>query len=532
MIAAAKPDFYPNGGLMVRRDAPAPGRVDLGEVLGRAAVRWQDDRRIKGSYDAARDGTETVNIWANADHYDSDSANSPLVRRKLVSRSRYEVGSNGYSDGITKTYATDIVGPSPTLQMATTSENFNRMVEREWMAWAKETRFRRDLWTMAHAYDQDGEAFGVIRQNMGLRHPVKLQVKLVETEQCTDLYLPAGEPGRVDGIEFDQFGNPTYYRFLREHPGSALLSGVYDEPERIAARFVCQWFRQTRPGQHRGIPTRTSTLNIGASSRRWREAVVGAAENIADFCLFLQTNLPPNEAELLEPMSTAEIYKRLMTALPEGYNAFQPKAEQPTANHQEFNRSLIAEQSRPNSMPYSKAACDNSGNNFASGKLDHLPYYQQIDDVDRLDCEDLVLDVVFRQWFDFAVIAFGWLGGNPTAISEQARSHAWGWKRHPVADEKSAAQANDTMLKNGSTSLAEIATDEGCDYEDRVRREAEAYGITPEQQKQIDLLRNLPQHIVGPVAQILGLEITPETTATEQPPTGESDEDATDDAES
>lgn len=527
MIAAASRFRDTTGGLLPGNGKPAK-RDRLDEIIVRSAQDFSKRRRVDASYDAARDGTETVNIWANADHFDADSANSPLVRRKLVSRSRYENGSNGYSDGITKTYATDIVGPSPSLQMGTTSENFNRMVEREWAAWAKETKLRRDLWTMAHAYDQDGEAFGIIRQNLGLRHAVKLQVKLIETEQCTDLYLPAGEPGRIDGIEFDRFGNPTYYHFLKEHPGSALLAGVYDPPERVPARFVCQWFRQTRPGQHRGIPTRTSSLNMGATSRRLREAVVAAAENIADFCLFLQTNLPPNEAELLEPMSTAEIHKRLMTALPEGYNAFQPRAEQPAANYTEFNRALISEQARPNSMPYSKAACDNSGNNFASGKLDHLPYYQQIDDVDRLDCEDLVLDVIFRQWFDFAVLAFGWLGGNPDVITDQARMHSWGWKSHPVADEKSAAQANDTRLKNGSTSLAEIATEEGCDYEDRVRREAEAYGITPEQQKQIDLLRNLPQNLVSPVAQILGIEIAPEQTPPAQP-AEENDEDVPED---
>ena len=246
-------------------------------------------------------------------------------------------------------------------------------------------------------------------------------------------------------------------------------------------------------------------LNVGAAARRYREAVIAGAENIADFSLFIKTTLDPDQVDSVSPMSTLDIQKRMMTALPAGYDAFQPRAEQPTANYESFHKSLVNEQARPRSMPLNKAMCDSSDYNFASGRLDHSTYYGSLD-VDREDCNDLVLDApVFDTWFDQAVLVFGWLGGDPTVISEAAKAHTWDWPKHQVADIKSEATANQTKLQSGQTSLPSIYSDSGKDYEDEVLSEATANGITVEQQKQINVLRNVPAHAINQVAAVLGI---------------------------
>lgn len=486
-------------------------RQELASAFASTYTATQEKRkRINARYDAAEETPEFKNYWANADTYDSDSANSRRVRQKLVSRSRYETGNNGYASGITRTFATDVVGKGPKLRMQTASENFNRMVEREFMLWAKQTQLRRKLWAMAHAYDQDGETFGVMRQNAGINHPVKLDLTLHETEECRSPLGDATLTNEVDGIEFDSFGNPTVYSFTN-HPGSNGLEpyGVY---ERIAAKFVCHWFLLERPGQHRGVPIGVSGMNLGAARRRWTEAVVAAAENIADWSVLLKTTLPPDEADAVEPMSTFDIQKRMMVTLPDGYEAQMPKAEQPTAQHGEFTKSLVSEQARPRCMPYNKAASDHSGDSFASGRLDHIPYFEGIDNVNRQDCEDLVLNQLFDVWYDFAIVTYGWLGGNPEAIGPAARIHGWDWPTHVVADQKSDASAKDTKLKSGQTTLAELSNEGGSDYEDRLVMEAESNGLTTDQQRQYNFLVNVPQHLVQAATQLIGLEI--ETTGT------------------
>ncbi len=495
-------------------------RADIGQQFADAQNEGRRQRKLQATYDAAGSSDEFKNYWAASDGLDADSANSFAVRQNLVRRSRYDINNNGFSDGIASTYATDVVGKGgPTLRMQTSSAGFNRMVELAWYDWCKEVKFRRKLVCSALAKHGDGEGLGVLRRNSKLKHPVKLDWVLIETEQCQTPMLPYGKAGYIDGIEFDEFGNPTFYDILKQHPGSNQHwnSGL-QTVEKVPAKFVTHWFKLKRPGQHRGIPACTSTLNLGAASRRYREATLAAAELIADYTLFLKTQFEPDEMDSVSPMSTIDVQKRMITALPAGFDAFQPKAEQPTASYSEFTKSQVNEQARPLSMPYNKAACDSSSYNYASGRLDHQTYYGHLD-VDREDCNDCVLDPMFAVWFDYAVVAYGWLGGNPDAISERAKAHIWDWSPHQVADIGTEADATDKKLKNGTASIGSEQVAAGLDPEDELVKTAEYNGVTVEQQRQINMLLNLPQHVIPIVAQILKLVPNPTASAFTPPAT-------------
>lgn len=436
---------------------------------------------IRARYDAAQNTPGFKNYWANADQLDADSAHSPQVRHSLIARSRYEVGNNGYADGIAQTYSTDVVGTGPLLRMQSGSDNFNQMVEREFYAWCKAVHFRRKLWCMVHAKHTDGEGFGSLRQNNRIRHAVKMDVVLHEAEQVQTPYLPFEEAGYIDGIKFDQFGNVEWYDLLQHHPGATNGLHLDMTPERIPADRMLHWFKLRRPGQHRGVVECASTLNTGASARRWREATLIGAETAAELTMFLETTMAPEEVESeVNPMEQFEITKRMMTALPAGYKPFQMSSEYPTASHESFHKTLVNEQARPKSMPYNKAACDSSSYNYSSGRLDHQTYYSALD-VDREDCNDLVLDPLFDAWFDLAIIAFGWLGGNPLTVSDGARAHSWDWPKHRVADVESEANANQTALQSGQIGLHQIYTDGGLDLEDEIPKMALTFGVTPEE---------------------------------------------------
>lgn len=472
--------------LRFQKSAPAPAPVAVPPGI-LAAIEAMQERyaKLRATYDAARTSTEMQNIWANADHFDADSAHSPTVRQALVSRSRYEIANNGYADGIASTYATDLVGVGPTLRMQTGSDGFNRMVELTWFLWTKATHFRRKLWCMAHAKHGDGEGFGVVRRNPNVKHPIPLDVVLYETEQCHTPYLSFGEVGYIDGIKFDSFGNPEWYDLLHQHPGGT--SGIIYDPvaERVPAEFMLHWFKMRRPGQHRGVPESSSTLNTGAAARRWREATLAAAETAADFSVILKTAFQPDQVGSMVPMDTFEVQKRMMTAVPAGWDANQMRAEHPNAQYEAFHKTLINEQARPKSMPFNKAACDSSSYNYASGRLDHQTYYAALD-VEREDGNDLVLDPLFSVWFDLAVVRFGWLGGNPEAIGPGAKLHLWDWPKHRVADVEAEANANQTKLKSGQAFPHSLFSDAGLDFEDELEKAATSFGVdVPKMRKRL-----------------------------------------------
>lgn len=443
--------------------------------------------RIHAKYDGASSSTEFSNYWANADLLDADSANSLAVRRKLVSRSRYEVESNGYSDGMVQTHANYLVGTGPKLRMQTGSPGFNRTVETQWKAWTKKVFLRRKLWTMAHAKVQDGESIGVLKNNPNVRNPVTLDIAIYETEQCHTPQLPYGVEGYIDGIKFDEYGNPEYYDLLPQHPGSA-FAHLNWTPIQIPAASVLHWFAMRRAGQHRGVPEFRSTLNVGAQGRRWREATIAAAETAADFSALIHTNMPPDDsADPISPMTTVGFEKRMMTALPMGWDVAQMKAEHPNSTYGEFNRAQIGEQGRPKSMPFNVAAADSSGYNYASGRLDHQTYFGAVD-VERCDGDELVLEPAFEAWYEEAAIVFDWPRDRRLPA---VPAHTFDWPKHPVADQKSEAVAIDSRLRNGSASLSDVYSDAGKDFEDHVEKMADDYGVTPEEMRKILLKTNL-----------------------------------------
>lgn len=492
-MSNVSPILDASGKPFLKASKPA-ARHELAEVAGRP---------IRARYDAAQDWDQTKHHWANADTYDADSSNSREVRSKLVPRSRYETWNNGYSDGIAQTSATDLVGVGPQLRMQTGSKGFNRMVELRWYEWCKAVQFRRKLWTMAHSKHVDGESIAVMRRNPRVRHDIKLDVVLYETEQCQTPYLPFDQPGYIDGIRFDEFGNAIVYDILHQHPGTNRSMTLDPVPEEVPADRVLHWFKLRRPNQHRGIPETTSTLNLGASARRWRESTLSHAELIAKLTVLLKSLANPSEedADNVAALSTLELLTGMMVNLPNSVEPVQLDAKQPAQTYSMFHKALINEQARPKSMPYNKAACDSSDYNYASGRLDHQTYYAALD-CEREDGNDLVLDPLFTLWFDFAVMRYGWLGGNPETIGYGARAHLWDWPKHRVADVESEANANQTRLKSGQVFLHTLYTDGGTDFEDEIEKGAATFGIKPEEMRKrlLDVILPEPKQEAKPPA--------------------------------
>lgn len=431
-----------------------------------ALLQLTNNRRASMSYDAARSGTDLDNHWAFSDALDPDSSHNRSVRHTLMKRSRYEQGSNGFYDGIINTHANMLVGLGPTLRMLTGSRAFNQLVEREFYKFTQKIQLRRKLWAMAHARTGDGETFALLVNNPAIEG-VQLDLLPIEAEQCQSGY-DGFEAGRIDGIRYDENNNVIGYDILPHHPGGQ--SGfLITDPVTVPANQVLHWFKLKRPGAHRGVPDMTSTLNVGATSRRQREATVAAAETAADIAAMLTSGLTAagsDEADPVAPFSSVEFAKRMLMVAPMGWDVKQMKGEHPNAQYADFHRLQVSEQARPISMPYNAAACDSSTYSFASGKLDTLCYRAALD-VERADCNELVLDPLFAAWFREWTILAGRRDIPPT--------HQWDWPTHPVIDAAAEASAIDTKLKNGTLTLRQAHSDAGMDLEDQITIMAEDF---------------------------------------------------------
>lgn len=406
---------------------PIPTQAEIARAHTVRSVR----AKIRAAYDAAQTTSENSKHWRWADDLSASEANSLEVRRTLRSRARYEcLQSNSFAKGIVSTLANDFISTGPSLQIQMPDrDEVARSIEAAWKRWAKEVCLVRKLRTARLAKCVDGEAFLVAATNPRLRGAVKLDIRLVEADQIsTPGWFDGLRENAVDGIRFDQWGNPSEYHQLAFHPGDRRGYGAVHEYTRLDPEYVVHLFNHDRPGQVRGIPEVTPALPLFAMARRYTLATVLAAETAADFVAILQTQANAFEMEGQSPQNpfeSTDIDRGLMTALPYGYELNQLKAEQPTTTYVEFRNALLQEIARCIHMPTNKARGDSSGYNYSSARLDHQIYYHAID-CERVDWESECLDRIFGWWLDEALLAsprdFVGLG------SVEEIPHCWTWK--------------------------------------------------------------------------------------------------------
>ena len=247
---------------------------------------------------------------------------------------------------------------------------------------------------------------------------------MIEADQVCTPDFDASKSKQVDGIVFDDAGNPVEYHVLKSHPGETIRFNR--DFERISAEAMIHWFRLDRPGQARGVPDIMPALPLFAQLRRFTLAVLAAAETAADFAGILYTDAPANgEADAAEPFEPIELEQRALVTMPGGWKMSQIEAQQPATTYAEFKHEILNEIARCLSMPFNIAAGNSSGYNYASGRLDHQTYYKSIR-VEQVQLETVLLDRVLAAWFDEAALIPGYLPADLGPFAEWSPSMVLG----------------------------------------------------------------------------------------------------------
>ncbi len=230
---------------------------ETAKPIRRAGWQEQSPANLQGRYDAAQTTPENRGSWASADDLGPQTANNALVARTIRRRARYERDNSGILSGLTRTMSVDFLGCGPRLSLNSTAETYDdaHQVELAWAAWCKAVGLTEKLRLMVEPTPVDGEEFGVMFTNPAAPNPVKLDVRVIEPEQVTfggfGPFTVEMMIDRVDGIEFDQLGNPVAYHILRKHPGDGYSYNLVlgQKVDVTPAKYVLHWFRPVRPGQ-------------------------------------------------------------------------------------------------------------------------------------------------------------------------------------------------------------------------------------------------------------------------------------------
>lgn len=424
---------------------------------------------VEGKYDAAQTNSENRRHWQNADGLSANAANDPATRRLLRNRTRYECANNPHAKNLLISLANYTIGTGPRLQVVTENEDVNRAIEYEFARWALAVDLAAKLRTMRMAKCEDGEAFAQLVNREKEGTPVTLDLRLLEAEQIASANPAGNDANNIDGIILDKFGIPFKFEVLDRHPGDKASGSATSKV--IPAAYMLQYMRQDRPGQVRGIPELTPALPLFAMLRRYVLAVLSAAESAASFAAVLKTIAPPmgddegngqGNAASIPPGFNIEIERNMLTSLPEGWGLEQLKAEQPTAQFGDFFDKILGGIGCVMSVPFNVVACNSSGYNYASGRLDYQSFDLSLK-VERESIEQQILDRVFKEWFLEASAISGYLPTQARNL-DVAFNHQWFWDGREHVDPVKEANAQKIRLANGTTNLAMEWAKIGRDY--------------------------------------------------------------------
>lgn len=433
----------------------------------------RDHRQLRARFDAAQTTDENARHWANADYLGPNSALNPAVRKRLVSRARYEWENNTYARGMIRTLANDLIGTGPVLQVKGTTRTDALAVEDAFWDWCLAARIPEKLRTMRQAKARDGETFAEFRTNPRIKSPVRLDLLPFETDLVEGDHSGYPNSSLLDGLYLDDFGNVIAYRVLNQHPGDGGLFWFTGESEILRVDNVIHLFNADRPGQLRGCPEITPALPLYAQLRKYTLAVIRAAESAAIPSWIIETD----GESLLEPeeFETVETERGMGLTLPKGSRMNQLKAEHPTSTYASFKREIIAEIARCLGMPFNVAAGDSSSYNYSSGRLDHRTYYKALR-VERSYWERNALDVILTKWWEEARLIPGLLPDR--FFRAEVPAHEWRWDGDEHVDPTKEADAMVTRIAYGFTDIAAECATLGGDAEVIHQKNAAILGLT------------------------------------------------------
>jgi lambda family phage portal protein len=147
------------------------------------------------------------------------------------------------------------------------------------------------------------------RVDDGLAIPVQIQLLEGEMVPLLDADswpgMPTGHRMR-SGIEIDRRGRRVAYWFYREHPGDWVSDPRQHHLVRVRAAEVRHLYKQTRPGQLRGVPGGAPIIGKRRSIGNFDDATLMRQEQSNLYAMFI-TREAPQSAPRVDPATGAQL---------------------------------------------------------------------------------------------------------------------------------------------------------------------------------------------------------------------------------
>ncbi len=422
----------------------------------------------------------------------------------LTARSRDLARNNGLMAGGLQTLRDNIVGA--TLRLSATPDyrllGWTREQAREWGN-LTEAKFR--TWSDTTECDASNtlNLLGLTLQALGgamlngdaaalplwLPRPGQrwaTRLMMVESDRLRTPTALKHDDRLRGGIEFDPYGAPVAYHFLKKHPFDSLSLGAgLEEWERVPAytawgrRRVLHLHDKERTGQSRGKPIVTSVMSEFHMAGKYASNELQASLANSLVAAFLQSDMDPQTAAEVFGSDVSGAWKSFMRRkpvvrqmegaailpLPPGatLNSFTPG--RPNPSFEAFMLASLRSIAAGLNMPYELLLKDFSKTSYASARASLLEAWRYFNGRRRW-LTDYWLREVYALWLEEAVNAGeieapGFYQNRYAYVRARFLFGGRGWV-DPVKDADASRIRRESMV----STLEQECAEQGLDYEE------------------------------------------------------------------
>lgn len=389
----------------------------------------------------------------------------------LRARSIYESRQNGMVSGMLRTHADDIVGADgPTLQVESDDEQYNKALEEVWQGWFAAPTMRPNvsgpallkLWI--HNFWRCGEIGSRIATDPAAQGPVAMRLWPFHPRRLMTPAEGTGDPNVIMGIRFDAFGRPATYYISDVAMNGQAATSMTSQP--WPADLIIHEFLVDEEDQCRGFPWLTSGLNPAADLRDYDDQIQDAARQSADMSALLFTTNP--DAPVWSAPESTTVERRTIRTVPPGWQPWQYGAgSNPPVQYTDYRAERQRELGRPMNMPLLLIRLDASKHNFASAKIDCIPYSRTNESL--------------QQWLSGTARSYGTLNRLVDELAKEARfsvpalrrrparvKYRWTWPRRAMVDPAKEGIGETIGLQNLTVTLSDALAARGKDLESHI----------------------------------------------------------------
>lgn len=414
-----------------------------------------------------------------------DEARGSLTRMRQLSRDL--VNNNDYVKRIVQLIRQNVIGPAGITLQSRIPEKIdplanetNEEIERAWTQWGYAPVTVDGLWNLIDVaqlalvtWFVDGEFF--LRKVPGYaRNDFAFALEMVDADRVDASLWRRRTRTQNEirmGVEVDEWRRPVAYHILEGHPSEG---GTRHIP--IPAAQMIHGYIPFRVNQTRGIPQLHTAMTRLHMLGGYEEAELVAAR-VAACMMGILTSKTGDEFKGTGTGAKGDVEVNLepgnFEQLPEGVDLKMFNPQHPTQAFPDFVKGMLRGASAGANLSYSSVSGDLRDVNFSSirqGLIDERDGYR----VAQAFAIGHLYEPLYRAWLPMAQLA-GKLRvpepplDHPGLYYDYAEWQARGWQWvDPLKDVKASIEAFD----HGMTTLADIAANQGKNWEDILRQQA------------------------------------------------------------